>query len=127
MTSPHHPAAANADPARDVDIDGRVLAGVSNSADGEVGQATVFTYRQDGDVVWAEYSGGAVVRGNLVGTRTGSDLHFRYAHLGPDGQTSGGVCESTIEVLDDGRVRFHESWTWESRAGSGTSVVEERR
>lgn len=24
----------------------------SNSADGEVGQATVFTYRKDGDVVW---------------------------------------------------------------------------
>lgn len=111
--------------AHEIDIDGRVVAGVSNSADGEVGQATVFTYRQDGDVIWAEYSGGSVVRGFLVGTRTGADLHFRYSHLGVDGQTSGGVCDSTIEVLDDGRVRFHESWTWESRPGSGNSVVEE--
>lgn len=113
--------------ANEIDIDGRVFAGVSNSADGEVGQATVFAYHQDGDVIWAEYGGGAVMRGYLVGTRTGATLHFRYAHLGVDGQTSGGVCESAIEVLDDGRVRFHESWTWESRHGSGTSVVEERR
>lgn len=110
-----------------IDLDGRRFAGVTNSADGEVGQATVFTYRQDGEVIWAEYGGGAVVRGYLVGTRTGEVLRFRYAHLGADGQTSGGVCESKIEVTVDGRVRFHESWTWESRPGSGTSVVEEIR
>ena len=68
-----------------------------------------------------------MVRGYLVGTRAGEVLRFRYSHLGTDGQTSGGVCESTIEVTGDGRVRFHESWTWESRPGSGTSVVEEIR
>lgn len=112
---------------QDIDLDGRRFAGVTNSADGEVGQATVFTYRQDGGVIWAEYGGGAVVRGYLVGTRAGEVLRFRYSHLGTDGQTSGGVCESTIEVTGDGRVRFHESWTWESRPGSGTSVVEEIR
>lgn len=113
--------------ARDIDLDGRRFAGVVNSSGGEVGQATVFTYHQDGDVIWAEYGGGAVVRGHLVGTRAGERLHFRYSHLGVDGQTSGGVCESTIEVLEDGRVRFHETWAWESRPGTGTSIVEELR
>jgi len=113
--------------ARDTDLDGRRMVGVSNSADGEVGRATVFSYRQDGGVVWAEYGGGAVIRGYLVGTRDGDRLHFRYSHLGVDGLTSGGVCESIVEVLPDGRVRLHENWTWESRPGSGTSVVEELR
>lgn len=108
-------------------IDGRRFAGVSNSAAGEVGSTTVFTYHQEGDAIWADYAGGAVRRGFLVGTRTDDTLEFRYAHLDATGGTAGGQCTSRIEVLADGRVRFHESWAWESRAGTGTSVVEEIR
>lgn len=110
-----------------VPIDGKIFAGVTNSGTGEVGAATRFHYRQDDDIVWAEYSGGAILRGYLVGTRTADTLNFRYSHVSTDRLTANGVCESRIEVLDDGRVRFHESWAWESRPETGTSVVEEIR
>jgi truncated hemoglobin YjbI len=30
-----------------------------------------------------------------------------------------------IELLPDGRLRSHETWAWESRDGTGTSVIEE--
>jgi hypothetical protein len=82
------------------DLDGRTFAVVSNSASGEVGSTTIFSRHQAGDVVWAEYAGGDVVRG---------------------------VCGCRIEVLGDGRLRLHGSWAWEPRAGTGTSIVEERR
>jgi hypothetical protein len=111
--------------AETVSLDGRIFAGVENSATGEVGQSTTFTYHQEDDVIWAEYSGGAVIRGYLVGTRNAEKLNFRYAHLGADKETSTGVCESIIEVLGDGRVRFHETWAWESRPETGNSIVEE--
>lgn len=114
----------SADP-RTVSLDGRTFHGVENSATGDVGQTTTFTYHQDDDVIWAEYSGGGVLRGYLVGTRSAEKLNFRYAHLGVNKATSTGVCESVIEVLDDGRVRFHESWAWESRPETGRSIVEE--
>jgi hypothetical protein len=32
---------------------------------------------------------------------------------------------STVVELPDGRVRLEETWAWESRQGSGTSVVEQ--
>ena len=64
-----------------ISLEGRVFSGVENSATGEVGQSTTFTYHQDGEVIWAEYAGGAVVRGYLVGTRQAEKLNFRYAHL----------------------------------------------
>jgi hypothetical protein len=108
-----------------VDLDGRTFVGVSNAADGDVGSDTVFVYRQEDDLVWAEYSGGSVRKGFLVGTRTGDGLSFRYSHLDGAGETAGGACRSRIEVLGDGRVRLHETWAWESRAGTGRSVVEE--
>jgi hypothetical protein len=113
--------------ATDVGLDGRVFVGVSNSADGDVGGETRFGYHQDGAVVWAEYAGGAVARGYLVGTRTGAELTFRYVHLDRDGATASGRCTSQIVVQPDGRLELHEEWAWESRPGSGRSVVAEIR
>jgi hypothetical protein len=114
------------DPAS-VSLQGRTFAAVSNAATGQVGSATRFRYHQNGEVVWAEYDGGEIVRGYLVGTREGDRLQFRYVHLGADGATASGVCDSRIVVLEDGRIRFEESWEWESRPEKGTSVVEEVR
>ena len=107
-------------------MDGRTVVGVSNSASGEVSGDTVFHYREHDGAVWAEYAGGSVVRGYLVGTRTGDALDFRYVHLSVGGGTASGHCTAQLEVLADGRIRSHETWEWESREGSGRSVVEER-
>ena len=90
----------------------------------------MFTYHEDPSdgSVWADYAGGAVVRGHLVGSRTASGpdtLDFRYVQLKADGTTSSGHCTSVVEVLPDGRLRLHETWSWESKEGSGTSTVEE--
>ncbi len=109
-----------------VSLEGRSLVGVGNTGDGDVGAATVFRYHQDGDVVRADYGGGRIRRGHLVGTRVGDGLDFRYVHLDAAGDTASGHCTSRVEVLGDGRVRLHETWRWESREGSGHSVVEER-
>lgn len=107
-------------------LDGRTFVGVSNSASGEVSGETVFHYREQDGAVWADYGGGAVIRGYLVGTRTGDDLDFRYVHLSVGGATASGHCTARLELLADGRIRSHETWEWESREGSGRSVVEER-
>ena len=76
-------------------------------------------------LIWAEYGGGAVQLGRLVGTRDGDVLRFRYVHVSADDSTSSGRCEARLEVLPDGRIRSHEDWCWESRPGAGTSIVEE--
>ncbi|MER5595740.1 hypothetical protein [Streptomyces sp. NPDC002265] len=106
-------------------LDGLVLAPVADQAAGQVGTRTRFTYHEEDGAIWAEYAGGDVVRGRLVGTRTGDRLDFRYVQLVQDGTTSSGHCASTVVELPDGRVRLEETWEWESRPGSGTSVVEQ--
>lgn len=105
-------------------LDGRRFAAVANVG-GEVTADTVFEYHERDGQVWADYRGGAVVRGFLVGVRAGDTLDIRYVQLNGDGQTSGGHCVSTVRTLPDGRLRLEETWEWESRPGGGTSVVEE--
>ncbi|MFI5629691.1 hypothetical protein ACIA8E_09990 [Streptomyces sp. NPDC051664] len=106
-------------------LDGLVLSPVADQAPGQVGTRTRFTYHEEKGAIWADYAGGDVVRGHLVGTRTGDRLDFRYVQLKQDGSTSCGHCVSTVVGLADGRVRLEERWEGESQEGSGTSVVEE--
>ncbi|WP_326697068.1 hypothetical protein OG909_06885 [Streptomyces sp. NBC_01754] len=106
-------------------LDGLVLTPVADQAPGQVGTRTRFTYHEREGRIWAEYEGGDIVRGHLVGTREADTLDFRYVQLRRDGTTSSGHCVSTVTELPDGRVRLDERWAWESREGSGTSVVEE--
>ncbi|MDN3261503.1 hypothetical protein QWJ26_17070 [Streptomyces sp. CSDS2] len=106
-------------------LDGLFFAPVSDQAPGQVGTRTRFAYHEQGGAVWAEYAGGDVVRGHLVGTREGDRLDFRYVQLRTDGTTASGHCVSTVEELADGRLRLAETWEWESAPGSGSSVVEQ--
>ncbi|MFB6983445.1 hypothetical protein [Streptomyces scopuliridis] len=106
-------------------LDGLVLSPVADQAPGQVGTSTRFVYHEEDGLIRAEYAGGDVVRGYLVGTREGDRLDFRYVQLKRDGATSSGHCVSTVTDLPDGRVRLEETWEWESQEGSGTSVVEQ--
>ncbi|GAB3574099.1 hypothetical protein GCM10027578_36150 [Spirosoma luteolum] len=107
--------------------DGKVFVSRQNTANGEVGSDTRFYYHQEGRLVWAEYSGGAIVRGTLLAT-VGPDntLDMRYQHVNLAGDLMTGRCHTTPERLPDGRLRLHERWQWTSGDGSaGESIVEE--
>lgn len=111
--------------APEVSLDGRTLATVATAGAGEVDAETTFEFEQDGAVVRAEYAGGAVAEGYLVGTVDGHRWDVRYVQLNDDGETATGSSIGAIEVLDDGRVRVEDEWEWESRPGSGETVLEE--
>lgn len=110
---------------RDANLDGLVFVGVSNTGDGDVDTRTRFAYHQDGATVWADYAGGSVARGFLVGTRAGAELGFRYVHLDTAGRTASGRCTSRVVVTEGGLLQLHEDWAWESQPGTGHSVVEQ--
>lgn len=105
-------------------LDGRRFRGAGGGV--SVSASTVFVFAEDRDgVVTASYAGGDVVRGTLVGRRDGSVVTFSYSQLTVSGSLDSGHSTDRLEVLDDGRLRLHESWSWDSRSGSGESVLEE--
>jgi hypothetical protein len=110
-----------------INYDGRVFKSVQNSAAGEVSGETVFHYRQKGDLVWAEYSGGEIVFGHLIAkVLEDGALEMRYQHLNRHGELMTGKCFSVPEVLPDGKIRLRENWQWTSGDFSeGESVIEE--
>ena len=92
---------------------------------GVVNQDTLFTFQQEHDVVTAEYTGGGVVKGYLVGKLTGDQLNFRYCQLDTQDNLDGGVSSCRLSRTPDGKIRLVEKFKWESRNESGENVFEE--
>lgn len=98
-----------------------------NSTNGQVDEATLFEYFQDGDYVWGTYSGGVIERGVLVGKMNAKrNIHFHYIQIDKDGQMGQGHSKSSTEFLKNGRIALYEDWQWSGdRTGSGTAIIEE--
>ena len=110
-----------------ISYDNRKFRSVANSDNGEVGGDTIFHYHQDGNVVWADYAGGEIVRGTLIANiLTDDSPDMRYQHINRRGELMTGTCRSFPEQLPDGRLRLNEEWQWTcGDNSSGYSVIEE--
>ena len=98
-----------------------------NSENGEVDGQTVFSYHQNGNLLWAEYSGGDVIKGTLIGTvKQNGCLEFTYQHVNTGMQTRVGMCQSRPKFLENGKLELTEEWQWmNGDCSKGTSVLAE--
>ena len=105
-------------------LEGRFFTVVDNSATGEVSDKTIFSYHQKGNVIWADYSGGSIVKGFLLGMMDDNHtLHFDYRHINKSGDSKSGSCVSSPKI-GNGKLRFYEKWQW-TGGEKGRSVIEE--
>ncbi len=100
---------------------------VENSTNGETSDETIFEYRQTGNILTAEYNGGQIISGHLIGlVNEQGNIEMRYHQVNVNNELMTGICYSQPEVMANGKIRLHESWQWTSGdKSSGTSILEE--
>lgn len=105
----------------------KTFTAVQNSDNGEVSSQTFFHYKQEGNILLGAYEGGEIIKGTLIGlVHENGKLSFRYNHVNVAGEIRGGSCESSPEILEDGRVRLYEEWQWmDDEKAKGQSIIEE--
>lgn len=110
-----------------INYDGRRFRVSGSTDNSETSAETVFVYRQSGRIVTAEYAGGRIIRGHLIGlVDDDGGIDMRYHQVNERMELMTGRCRSTPELLPDGKVRLHEDWQWTSGDGSaGQSMIEE--
>ena len=106
----------------------KIFRPVSNTDNGETSGDTVFHYRQTGTILTAEYSGGKILQGHLIGlVDAAGNIDMRYHQVNDQGELMTGMCRSTPELLANGKIRLHETWEWTSGDRSkGQSIIEEQ-
>jgi hypothetical protein len=106
----------------------KIFKPISNTANGETSEQTVFHYMQMGNILTAEYAGGKIQKGHLIGLVDElGNIDMRYHQVNDKGELMTGICQSTPELLPSGKIRLHEQWEWTSGDKSkGTSIIEEQ-
>jgi hypothetical protein len=108
-----------------IDLDKKVFKALSNSDNGEVGDDTIFYYSQQGHIISAEYNGGEIIKGNLIGKQLEDDrFDFVYHHINIDGDLKIGKCLSSAILVENDKIKLLEEWQWLSDDFSnGTSEL----
>lgn len=105
----------------------KIFRPISNTKNGETSNETLFHYKQIGNVLTAEYAGGKIKYGHLIGlVDNEGKIDMRYHQINDQNQLMTGFCISTPEVMENGKIRLLETWEWTSGDKSkGTSIIEE--
>ena len=111
-----------------INYDNRTFYPISNSENGEVDLSMHFVYRQTGQIVTCSYSGGRIKSGHLIALADeNGGLDMRYHQINVQGEIMTGICQSTPEILPNGKIRLFEKWRWTAGDFSeGESVLEEQ-
>jgi len=110
-----------------VNYNNRFFRPVSNTENGETSKETVFHYKQTGNLLSSEYSGGQIIKGHLIGlVNADGSIEMRYHQLNNKNELMTGICQSIPEIMANGKIRLHETWQWTSGDYStGQSIIEE--
>ena len=94
-------------------LDNRVFVPVENTEDGVVNGNTRFHFWQEGIVFFADYFGGDVREGHIIGQfdETGRG-HMLYHCLTTDRNLKAGKAVAEFTKYDDGRMAMDLNWEW---------------
>ncbi|MDN4527528.1 n-acetylglutamate synthase [Fictibacillus fluitans] len=95
-----------------IDYNNRQFVTIRQAKKGEVSSKTYFSYKQEGSIVSATYSGGDILKGNMVGVADeNGNIQMTYSHINQDHEIRGGTCTAVPQTLPDGRLQLTETWT----------------
>jgi hypothetical protein len=111
-----------------INYNDKIFRPIVNSENGETSNETVFIYKQTGNILTSEYSGGKIIKGHLIGlVDENGKIEMRYHQVNQKGELMTGICKSEPKVLENGKIRLHESWEWTSGDKSkGQSIIQEQ-
>lgn len=111
----------------DICYEGKRFCPKVNTSNGEVNGETIFCYHQRGNEFWAEYSGGEISRGYMIGfVEQNGALDFYYHHINTQNNIRVGKCHSIPRLLDNGKIELAEEWQWlNGDMSKGSSIVTE--
>lgn len=110
-----------------INYNNKIFRPISNTENGETSNETKFHYKQVGNMLSSEYSGGKILTGHLIGlVDKDGNIDMRYHQVNINHELMTGVCISKPEILNNGKIRLHETWEWTSgKKSKGNSIIEE--
>lgn len=93
-------------------FDNKRFALIQNSESGQVNSETVFEYKQQDNLVTADYYGGTIKYGKIIADLKNDELNMLYQCLTTDNQLKAGKAIAKISLADTGKMKLSLNWEW---------------
>jgi hypothetical protein len=94
------------------DFNNKKFALIQNSSNGQVNTDTIFEYKQDDNLVTADYYGGSIKYGKIIAKLTGEQLEMLYQCLTTDNQMKAGKAIGQISLTENNKIKLSLEWEW---------------
>lgn len=94
---------------------------VENSELGKVDTKTTFEYKQEGDLVTADYYGGTIKYGKIIAHLKANKLHMLYQCITTDNELKAGKAIANVSLTQDNKITLKLNWEWLGKDGKGVS------
>ncbi|WPO79209.1 hypothetical protein [Flavobacterium sp. KACC 22761] len=94
------------------DFNNKKFALIQNSESGQVNSETVFNYKQEDNLVTADYFGGTIKYGKIIAELKANKLNMLYQCLTTDNQLKAGKAVAQITLLENGKMKLTLNWEW---------------
>lgn len=85
---------------------------IQNSENGQVSLDTIFEYRQNNNLVTADYFGGTIKYGKIIADLKGDELNMLYQCLTTDNLLKAGKALAKISLTETGKIKLSLDWQW---------------
>jgi len=81
---------------------------------------TIFHYFQEGNFITAQYQGGAIEKGFILGKQIAdNEIELLYQCLTKEGELLAGESKGRISLNEDQKLEIHFDWRWLNGNQSG--------
>lgn len=105
---------------------GKTFILLQNSVHGSAISNTIERWKKEGEVLTAEYIGGAIVYGRIVGLQDGMKLNLLYHCLTVDNELKAGKARADISFAPGDKMRLDLDWEWLDTREKGHSIYIEK-
>jgi len=94
------------------DFNNKTFSLLENSSEGKANSETIFEYRQEGELVTADYHGGDIKYGKIIALLKNEELHMRYQCLTTTNELKSGKAIAKISLTGKNKIRLRLDWQW---------------
>ncbi len=85
---------------------------LANSENGKVNTETIFEYKQDGNIVTADYYGGTIRCGKIIAVLNGTQLNMLYQCITTKNELKSGKAIAEISFTENDKIKLKLNWEW---------------
>jgi len=97
---------------RMINFNDKTFSLIANSKNGAVGAETIFKFKQEGNLVTADYEGGGIVYGKIIAKLVSNELQMLYQCLNTANELRAGKAIAQISFNAEDKIKLRLKWEW---------------